>query len=91
MCVCVCVVLGDGHTEADSVEGGGISTELSFPSCSAPVQRQEEEETERLLRLSRDILAAGTEAEPLEQLASGEEELVLSEYESDEEKGAPNG
>lgn len=55
------------------------------------MQRQEEDETERLLRLSREVLAAGTGAEPLEQLASGEEELVLSEYESDEEKGAANG
>uniref|UniRef100_A0A8C9PEK8 ATP-dependent DNA helicase DDX11 n=1 Tax=Spermophilus dauricus TaxID=99837 RepID=A0A8C9PEK8_SPEDA len=50
------------------------------------LKRQEEEETESLLRLSREILAAGTEAEQLEQLESGEEELVLAEYESDEEK-----
>ncbi|KAG8509135.1 putative ATP-dependent RNA helicase DDX11-like protein 8 [Galemys pyrenaicus] len=50
--------------------------------------RQEEEETERLLRLSKEMLAAGTEAE---QLESGEEELVLAEYESDEEKGAASG
>ncbi|ELK24533.1 Putative ATP-dependent RNA helicase DDX11-like protein 8 [Myotis davidii] len=64
------------------------NTQLKY---AAKRERQEEEETERLLRLSRDILAAGTEAEPLEQLASGEEELVLSEYESDEEKRAPNG
>nr|KAF6373419.1 DEAD/H-box helicase 11 [Pipistrellus kuhlii] len=64
------------------------NTQLKY---AAKRERQEEEETERLLRLSRDILAAGTEAEPLEQLASGEEDLVLSEYESDEEKGAPNG
>ncbi|XP_045444321.1 ATP-dependent DNA helicase DDX11 isoform X1 [Pipistrellus kuhlii] len=63
------------------------NTQLKY---AAKRERQEEEETERLLRLSRDILAAGTEAEPLEQLASGEEDLVLSEYESDEEKGAPN-
>ncbi|XP_058415053.1 ATP-dependent DNA helicase DDX11 isoform X1 [Diceros bicornis minor] len=53
--------------------------------------RQEEEETERLLRLSREMLAAGTGAEQLEQLASGEEELVLAEYESDEEKGTASG
>lgn len=46
---------------------------------------------ERLLRLSREMLAAGTGAKPLEQLASGEEELVLAEYESDEEKGALSG
>uniref|UniRef100_A0A8D2DQ60 DEAD/H-box helicase 11 n=1 Tax=Sciurus vulgaris TaxID=55149 RepID=A0A8D2DQ60_SCIVU len=48
--------------------------------------RQEEEETDSLLRLSKEMLAAGTEAEQLEQLESGEEELVLAEYESDEEK-----
>ncbi|XP_045867652.1 ATP-dependent DNA helicase DDX11 isoform X3 [Meles meles] len=53
--------------------------------------RQEEEEMERLLCLSREMLAAGAEAEPREPLASGEEELVLAEYESDEEKGAARG
>ncbi|XP_005334016.2 ATP-dependent DNA helicase DDX11 isoform X1 [Ictidomys tridecemlineatus] len=53
--------------------------------------RQEEEETESLLRLSREMLAAGTEAEQLEQLESGEEELVLAEYESDEEKRTARG
>ncbi|KAM5252245.1 ATP-dependent DNA helicase DDX11 isoform 3-T18 [Hipposideros larvatus] len=58
---------------------------------AAKRERQEEEETERLLCLSREVLAAGTGAEPLEQLASGEEELVLSEYESDEEKGTADG
>lgn len=58
---------------------------LPFPTAN-PTQRQEEEETESLLRLSREMLAAGTEAEQLEQLESGEEELVLAEYESDEEK-----
>ncbi|XP_006862835.1 PREDICTED: putative ATP-dependent RNA helicase DDX11-like protein 8-like [Chrysochloris asiatica] len=47
--------------------------------------RQEEEEMESLLRLSREMLAAGAGAE---QLESGEEELVLAEYESDEEKRA---
>lgn len=46
---------------------------------------------ERLLRLSREMVAAGAEAEPREQLACGEEELVLAEYESDEEKGAASG
>ncbi|XP_049550788.1 ATP-dependent DNA helicase DDX11 isoform X2 [Orcinus orca] len=50
--------------------------------------RQEEEETERLLRLSREMLAAGTGPE---QLAWGEDELVLAEYESDEEKGSASG
>uniref|UniRef100_A0A7N5KK25 DEAD/H-box helicase 11 n=1 Tax=Ailuropoda melanoleuca TaxID=9646 RepID=A0A7N5KK25_AILME len=55
------------------------------------LKRQEEEEMERLLRLSREMVAAGAEAEPREQLACGEEELVLAEYESDEEKGAASG
>ncbi|XP_065798967.1 ATP-dependent DNA helicase DDX11 isoform X2 [Muntiacus reevesi] len=50
--------------------------------------RQEDEETERLLRLSSEMLATDTEPE---QVASGEEELVLAEYESDEEKGEPSG
>ncbi|OWK03953.1 hypothetical protein Celaphus_00013862 [Cervus elaphus hippelaphus] len=50
------------------------------------VGRQEDEETERLLRLSSEMLATGTEPE---EVASGEEELVLAEYESDEEKGVP--
>ncbi|XP_017904130.1 PREDICTED: probable ATP-dependent DNA helicase DDX11 isoform X2 [Capra hircus] len=55
---------------------------------AAKRMRQEDEETERLLRLSSEMLAAGTEPE---QVASGEEELVLAEYESDEEKGVPSG
>uniref|UniRef100_A0A8C7ELB5 DEAD/H-box helicase 11 n=1 Tax=Neovison vison TaxID=452646 RepID=A0A8C7ELB5_NEOVI len=59
--------------------------------CAAKCVRQEEEEMERLLCLSREMLAAGAEAEPREPLASGEEELVLAEYESDEEKGAARG
>ncbi|XP_012634894.2 ATP-dependent DNA helicase DDX11 [Microcebus murinus] len=53
--------------------------------------RQEEEETENLLRLSREMLAAGTGAEQPEQLESGEEELVLAEYESDEERKTARG
>ncbi|KAM9672544.1 LOW QUALITY PROTEIN: ATP-dependent DNA helicase DDX11 [Trichechus inunguis] len=50
--------------------------------------RQEEEEMESLLRLSREMLASGAGAE---QLESGEEELVLAEYESDEEKRSASG
>lgn len=56
--------------------------------CNAPVQRQDEEETERILRLSKAMLAAGAGAEVPEPLTSGEEELILVEYESDEERGA---
>lgn len=51
-----------------------------------PTQKQEEEETETLLRLSREMLAAETGSEQLEQLECGEEHLVLAEYESDEER-----
>nr|XP_035948319.1 ATP-dependent DNA helicase DDX11 isoform X3 [Halichoerus grypus] len=57
---------------------------------AAKRMRQEEEEMERVLRLSREALAAGAGAEPWEQPA-GEEDLVLAEYESDEEKGAASG
>ncbi|XP_021546492.1 ATP-dependent DNA helicase DDX11 isoform X4 [Neomonachus schauinslandi] len=57
---------------------------------AAKRMRQEEEEMERVLHLSREVLAAGAGAEPREQLA-GEEDLVLAEYESDEEKGAASG
>ncbi|KAK2107980.1 hypothetical protein P7K49_013145 [Saguinus oedipus] len=53
--------------------------------------RQEQEETENLLCLSREMLETGLGAEQLEQLESGEEELVLAEYESDEEKKAVSG
>eukprot|EP00070_Physeter_catodon_P040390 XP_028347284.1 putative ATP-dependent RNA helicase DDX11-like protein 8 [Physeter catodon] len=55
---------------------------------AAKRKRQEDEETERLLRLSREMLAAGTGPE---ELAWGEEDLVLAEYESDEEKGSASG
>ncbi|XP_061061918.1 ATP-dependent DNA helicase DDX11 isoform X2 [Eubalaena glacialis] len=55
---------------------------------AAKRMRQEDEETERLVRLSRETLAAGTGPE---QLAWGEEELVLAEYESDKEKGSTSG
>lgn len=55
---------------------------------AAKRMKQEEEETETLLRLSREMLAVGTGPEQLEQLECGEEELVLAEYESDEERRA---
>ncbi|XP_047721012.1 ATP-dependent DNA helicase DDX11 isoform X4 [Prionailurus viverrinus] len=58
---------------------------------AAKRMRREEEEMERLLHLSREMLAEGTGTEPLEQLVCGDEELVLAEYESDEEKGAARG
>lgn len=88
----MCVVLGGSHFEADSVKGAGAPV-LRFlcPTCDALTQRREEEEMERLLHLSREMLAEGTGTEPLEQLVCGDEELVLAEYESDEEKGAAHG
>ncbi|XP_052606159.1 ATP-dependent DNA helicase DDX11 isoform X3 [Peromyscus californicus insignis] len=55
---------------------------------AAKRMKKEEEETETLLRLSREMLAEGTGPERLEQLEGGEEELVLAEYESDEERRA---
>ncbi|XP_026929834.1 ATP-dependent DNA helicase DDX11 isoform X2 [Acinonyx jubatus] len=58
---------------------------------AAKRMRREEEEMERLLHLSREMLAEGTGTEPLEQLVCGDEELVLAEYESDEEKRAARG
>ncbi|XP_075408332.1 ATP-dependent DNA helicase DDX11 isoform X1 [Tenrec ecaudatus] len=64
------------------------NTQLKYAAKRA---RQEEEEVERLLRLSREMLAAGAGAEQQEQLESGEEELVLEEYESDEETRTASG
>ncbi|XP_033615327.1 ATP-dependent DNA helicase DDX11 [Fukomys damarensis] len=55
---------------------------------AARLRRQEEEETEALLRLSREMLAEEAGAE---QLEPGEEELVLAEYTSDEERRAASG
>ncbi|XP_060224227.1 ATP-dependent DNA helicase DDX11 isoform X2 [Meriones unguiculatus] len=52
---------------------------------AAKRMKQEEEETETLLRLSREMLDAEAGSE---QLECGEEELVLAEYESDEERRA---
>lgn len=86
----MCEVLGDGFRGCPHQRHGGTGTEVSFssPTGHNPAQRQEDEETERLLDLSREMLAAGSEPE---QLASEEEELVLAEYESDEEKRKASG
>ncbi|XP_029420170.1 ATP-dependent DNA helicase DDX11 isoform X2 [Nannospalax galili] len=51
-------------------------------------KRLEEEETESLLRLSKEMLAGGAGPEQQEQIEGGEEELVLAEYESDEDRSA---
>ncbi|XP_063084434.1 ATP-dependent DNA helicase DDX11 isoform X3 [Cavia porcellus] len=55
---------------------------------AAQRQSREEEETKALLRLSRELLAEGSGAELLEP---EEEELVLAEYTSDEERTAAIG
>lgn len=65
--------------------GWGLQCEASL-CIFVPTQKHEEEETEALLRLSREMLDAGTGPEQLEQLECGEEHLVLAEYESDEER-----
>ncbi|KAJ6660048.1 hypothetical protein lerEdw1_018246 [Lerista edwardsae] len=49
-------------------------------------KRIEEEETQQLLQLSKDILSNLGESGTLEPLDPNEEELILAEYESDEEK-----
>ena len=49
-------------------------------------QRSEEDETKRLLQLSKEVLSEGAGVDVLEQLDHNEEELILAEYESDEEK-----
>lgn len=54
-------------------------------------QRSEEDEMKRLLQLSKEILSEGTGAAVPEQLDHNEEELILAEYESDEEKKVASG
>lgn len=46
----------------------------------------EEEEAEQLLQLSKDMLSHPDELGTLEPLDRSEEDLILAEYESDEEK-----
>nr|XP_020857160.1 ATP-dependent DNA helicase DDX11 isoform X1 [Phascolarctos cinereus]XP_020857161.1 ATP-dependent DNA helicase DDX11 isoform X1 [Phascolarctos cinereus]XP_020857162.1 ATP-dependent DNA helicase DDX11 isoform X1 [Phascolarctos cinereus] len=57
---------------------------------AAKRMRQEEEEMEHLLHLSKEMLAAAGSGQPEEELGR-EEELVLAEYESDEEKKTVSG
>ncbi|XP_036029613.1 ATP-dependent DNA helicase DDX11-like isoform X1 [Onychomys torridus] len=52
---------------------------------AAKHMKKEEEETETLLCLSREMLAEGTWPEHLEQLACREEELVLAEVDEEDE------
>uniref|UniRef100_A0A672VDF0 ATP-dependent DNA helicase DDX11 n=1 Tax=Strigops habroptila TaxID=2489341 RepID=A0A672VDF0_STRHB len=54
------------------------------------VGKSEEDETKRLLQLSKEVLSEGA-GDALEQLDDNEEELILAEYESDEEKKVVSG
>ncbi|NWI51300.1 DDX11 helicase, partial [Calyptomena viridis] len=58
---------------------------------AAKRKRSEEDETKRLLQLSKEGLSQGAGADVLEQLDHNEEELILAEYESDEEKRVVSG
>uniref|UniRef100_A0A8C3XSW9 ATP-dependent DNA helicase DDX11 n=1 Tax=Chelydra serpentina TaxID=8475 RepID=A0A8C3XSW9_CHESE len=49
-------------------------------------KRLDDDETQRLLQLSAEILSTELGSDVLEQLDHEEEELILAEYESDEEK-----
>ncbi|KAM9579659.1 ATP-dependent DNA helicase DDX11 isoform 2-T2 [Guaruba guarouba] len=57
---------------------------------AAKRKRAEEDETKRLLQLSKEVLSEGA-GDALEQLDHNEEELILAEYESDEEKKVVSG
>ncbi|XP_051639955.1 ATP-dependent DNA helicase DDX11 isoform X4 [Manacus candei] len=58
---------------------------------AAKRKRSEEEETKRLLQLSKEALSQGAGDDVLDQLDHNEEELILAEYESDEEKKVVSG
>ncbi|NWS97396.1 DDX11 helicase, partial [Mionectes macconnelli] len=58
---------------------------------AAKRKRSEEDETKRLLQLSKEALSQGAGADVLDQLDHNEEELILAEYESDEEKKVVSG
>uniref|UniRef100_A0ACB8FMR9 DEAD H (Asp-Glu-Ala-Asp His) box helicase 11 n=1 Tax=Sphaerodactylus townsendi TaxID=933632 RepID=A0ACB8FMR9_9SAUR len=53
-------------------------------------KKLEEEEVEHLLQLSKDVLSNQGELGGLEPLDQNEEDLILAEYESDEEKKVSN-
>uniref|UniRef100_K7GI76 ATP-dependent DNA helicase DDX11 n=1 Tax=Pelodiscus sinensis TaxID=13735 RepID=K7GI76_PELSI len=54
-------------------------------------KRLEDDETQRLLQLSKEILSTELGSHGLEQLDHEEEELILAEYESDEETKVGSG
>lgn len=60
-----------------------------MPLCS--LQRCEEDEAKRLLQLSKEALSQGAGEAALDPLDHNEEELILAEYESDDEKKVLSG
>ncbi|NXN13715.1 DDX11 helicase, partial [Indicator maculatus] len=58
---------------------------------AAKRKRAEEDETRRFLQLSREVLSEGAGVDVLEKLDHSEEELILAEYESDEDKKVISG
>ncbi|NWH31690.1 DDX11 helicase, partial [Chloropsis hardwickii] len=58
---------------------------------TAKRKRCKEDEAERLLQLSKEALSQGAGEGTLDQLDHSEEELILAEYESDDEKKVVSG
>nr|XP_021390757.1 ATP-dependent DNA helicase DDX11 isoform X2 [Lonchura striata domestica] len=58
---------------------------------AAKRKRCEEDEAKRLLQLSKEALSQGAGESALDQLDHSEEELILAEYESDDEKKMVSG
>ncbi|XP_077639407.1 ATP-dependent DNA helicase DDX11 isoform X1 [Lonchura striata] len=58
---------------------------------AAKRKRCEEDEAKRLLQLSKEALSQGAGESALDQLDHNEEELILAEYESDDEKKMVSG
>ncbi|XP_032602301.3 ATP-dependent DNA helicase DDX11 isoform X3 [Taeniopygia guttata] len=58
---------------------------------AAKRKRCEEDEARRLLQLSKEALSQGAGESALDQLDHNEEELILAEYESDDEKKMVSG
>lgn len=54
-------------------------------------QRCEEDEAKHLLQLSKEALSQAAGEDALDQLDHNEEELILAEYESDDEKKVVSG
>ncbi|NWY65114.1 DDX11 helicase, partial [Erithacus rubecula] len=72
----------------DSLEKIRHNVQLKY---AAKRKRCEEDEAKRLLQLSKEALSQGAAEGALDQLDHNEEELILAEYESDDEKKAVSG